>query len=268
MPRKHAFIAFEGIDGSGLSTHSNLLREWLASKGHKVILTAEPTDGPIGVLIRQILRGFVSIPKRPDILALLYAADRIYHVHSMPYGTERDESRAGLKNALREGNIVISDRYLLSSLAYQGVAAAGVQVTLEWINRINHPENVSGGNDDAAMPTPDLVIFLDVPPDVSMRRIQTGRQRYELFENFRDLTKVYEKYAEALEIMAGWKVVKVQALTPKGKTRSVSEVQSEIQNKVEEFLLGDARQSLRSRRDAPINALRGQASGILSGTPP
>src|SRR5712691_5300009 len=174
MPKRGRFVVLEGIDGSGISTHAEQLRDWLLSQGYSVVLTAEPTDGPVGVLIRQILRGHVNIPKRPDILALLYAADRLYHAYTLSYGIEKDETRVGIKNALQEGKIVISNRYLLSSLAYQGVAGAGVQVTLDWINTVNNPE--ISGRPGGLLPIPDLVILLDVPPEVTMRRIRAGRQ--------------------------------------------------------------------------------------------
>lgn len=237
MPKRAPFIVLEGIDGSGISTHAELLRDWLLSQGHSAVLTAEPTDGPVGVLVRQILRGHVNIPKRPDILALLYAADRLYHVNSLSYGIAKDETRVGLRNALREGKIVISNRYLLSSLAYQGVAGAGVQVTLDWINRVNNPE--ISGNRDRVLPIPDLVIFLDVPPEVTMRRIRAGRQRYELFENYQDLKKVYEKFNEALSKFPTWNVVRIRGTTPRNKEKSVKEVQGEIRKKVGEFLKGE-----------------------------
>ena len=113
---KGKFIVFEGLDGSGLSTHSSLLRDWLKNQGYRVHLSAEPTDGPIGVLIRQILKDFTKIPKRPDILALLFAADRLYHVGHESYGAGKREQE-GLLNAMREGYVVISNRYILSSLA-------------------------------------------------------------------------------------------------------------------------------------------------------
>ncbi len=234
MPKRARFIVLEGIDGSGISTHAEQLRDWLLSEGYSVVLTAEPTDGPVGVLVRQILRGHVNIPKRPDILALLYAADRLYHVYTLSYGIAKDETHVGIKSALQEGKIVISNRYLLSSLAYQGVAEAGVQVTLDWINTVNNPE--IPGRPDSVLPIPDLVIFLDVPPEVTMRRIRAGRQRYELFENYRDLKKVYEKFNEALRRVPTWKIVRIRGTTPRNREKSVKEVQNEIRRKVGEFL--------------------------------
>lgn len=223
------FIVFEGIDGSGVSTHSAMLREWLVEKRHRVLLTAEPTDGPVGALIRQILRGFTNIKKRPDILALLFAADRLYHVFQHPYGTIKDESREGIKNALHEGYIVIGNRYLLSSLAYQSIPSGGVKVDMEWLARVNNP---NGG-----IPIPDLTIFLDVPPKESISRIQSGRQRYELFENYDDLEAVYQRFKEIIG-QSIWNIAQIKGVKPKGGAKSVQEVQGEIRNEVEILLAG------------------------------
>src|SRR6266571_1469367 len=113
MPKKSAFIVFEGLDGSGLTTHSRALEEWLQRQGYSVIWQDEPTPGVIGHLIREIMQSDVRIQGRQDLLALLFAADRIWHI-KQPREDRDDKKRVGIERALREGNIVICNRYLLS----------------------------------------------------------------------------------------------------------------------------------------------------------
>ena len=112
------FVVVEGIDGSGSTTHTKLLGKALRQRGLKVVETCEPSAGPIGALIRQVLqrRLFVADASGPrefawSTMALLFAADRMDHLDST------------VVPALREGAVVLSDRYDLSSLAYQSVTA-------------------------------------------------------------------------------------------------------------------------------------------------
>src|SRR5512139_742195 len=114
------FIAIEGIDGAGTTTQAKLLFDGLRARGLPVHLTREPSDGPIGVLIRQILTGRVVVPglqgpRAPDwaTMALLFAADRLDHVE------------AEIAPNLADGVTVVSDRYDYSSVAYQSVTAGG-----------------------------------------------------------------------------------------------------------------------------------------------
>src|SRR6185437_14469754 len=110
-PQRGRFVVLEGIDGAGTTTHVGLLAERLRSERIPVRATREPSDGPVGVLVRQILTGRVVIPggRAPgwQTMALLFAADRMDHVES------------GIAPFLAEGGVVLSDRYDASSLAYQ-----------------------------------------------------------------------------------------------------------------------------------------------------
>ncbi len=110
---KPLFIVIEGIDGSGSSTQTKMLYEALTNLNHKVKLTHEPSDGPIGVMIRQIFKGRIKVCKDPHLFDLqmgyLFAADRHDHLHN-----ETD----GVIKLLNDGNTVISSRYYFSSLAY------------------------------------------------------------------------------------------------------------------------------------------------------
>ena len=150
------FIVFEGIDGAGLSTHSYLLYEYLLEKGYDVVLTKEHTDGLIGGLIRACLRG--EWKTDPLTLQLLFVADRSHHVNNL------------ILPALESGKVVVSDRYMFSSIAY-GTVSYG---DYDWLKLIN-----------SKFPIPDLIIILDAPVEVALRRIKRTRFGFELFENAR-----------------------------------------------------------------------------------
>ncbi|MBD3388883.1 MAG: dTMP kinase [Candidatus Altiarchaeales archaeon] len=154
------FIVLEGGDGSGKSTHSRMLAEWLKEQGRKVHLTAEPTPGRIGQFIREILSGEVEVS--PRTLALLFTADRAEHVRE-------------IEEALSEGNTVVCDRYYHSTIAYQ--SAQGV--SREWLIELN-----------SFAPEPDLVVFLDVEARRGALRTSTG----EVFEKKEFLEKIREEY--------------------------------------------------------------------------
>jgi dTMP kinase len=251
MPNGGKLIVFEGIDGSGLSTHSHKLQEWLVNKGYKhVLLTDEPTPGPIGSLIRLIIGNFFDkkgappLKDRQDMMALLFAADRIYHVHQLPYkkeseslsdvpheeGFQRREEGFGIWSALEEGRIVISNRFLLSSLAYQSVSREGKGLETEWLEQINSPSN------SKVIPDPDLIIFLDVPPEIALKRIGRSRNSYEMYEDFL-MGQVRINFKRAIERHPEWRVVRINGVGSDGKARSPDSVQDEIRAKVSEILL-------------------------------
>lgn len=149
MRERGLLICIEGLDKSGKTTQSYLLVEALKNMGFNAVYTTEPSSGEIGRFIRRyILNRGERIPT--PIEALLFAADRLDHAERV------------IKPLLNERKIVVSDRYVFSSLAYQG--AAGLD--LEWIMEINK-----------MAPKPDLAIFLDVPVEVVMKRIQKRRRR-------------------------------------------------------------------------------------------
>ena len=119
--KKGSFIVFEGIDGSGKTTQINLLKQKIEALNIKCLETREPSDGPIGVMIRQCLTGRMQMDEAA--LAALFAADRLDHINN---GTN------GLKNKLEDGICVISDRFVLSNYAYQSVKAP-----LDWVMNLN-----------------------------------------------------------------------------------------------------------------------------------
>lgn len=160
------FIVFEGLDGAGTTTQLRLLEENLSKAGVNVFATAEPTDSPVGRLIRSALRKEFAI--EPKTLAMLYATDRYEHI----YG------KNGIREHLDAGEIVICDRYLYSSIAYQSVTCG-----MEYIRALN----------DRFL-EPDLLFYVDTPVDECMKRISTRNQTAELFEKFEYLTAVKKNY--------------------------------------------------------------------------
>lgn len=147
---KGVFIAIDGIDGAGNTTHSKLLVEWLKNRGFKAYLTKEPNPkSPIGSLIRRYLKGTMI---HPAIDALLFAADRVEHY--MNY----------ILPELEKGKIVVSDRYVESSIAYQ--SAQGLPMS--WVIKINR-----------YAPKPNLTIILDIEPEVSLKRKKGDKERFE-----------------------------------------------------------------------------------------
>jgi dTMP kinase len=182
MGKKGVFICIEGLDASGKTTHANRLVEDLRRKGFDAIYTTEPSPGEIGGFIRtHVLQRKKRVPSVVE--ALLFAADRVDHV-------ERE-----IKPALQKGKIVVCDRYLYSSLAYQG--AAGLD--LNWIREIN--KNALA---------PDLAIYIDVPPEVVVKRI---RRKKSVMERLEIQGKVQEIYMRLVE---DGLLVRVDGNRPKG----------------------------------------------------
>lgn len=152
------FITFEGGDGSGKTTQINLLASWLESEGHTVVITREPGGTDLGTELRNIIlhrEGFIA----PRAEALLYAADRSHHIHTL------------VRPALKRGEIVVQDRYLDSSVAYQGAG------------RVLDPTEVreiSLWATERLMP--DLTVLLDVPASVAKERQAAGERQYDRLE--------------------------------------------------------------------------------------
>ncbi|MEU6987047.1 dTMP kinase [Streptomyces sp. NPDC046324] len=150
------FIALEGGDGAGKSTQAEALAEWIRAKGHEVVVTREPGATPIGKRLRSILLDVSSAGLSNRAEALLYAADRAEHVDSL------------VKPALERGAVVISDRYIDSSVAYQG---AGRDLSPTEIARINRW--ATGGL------VPHLTVLLDVSPETARERFTEAPDRLE-----------------------------------------------------------------------------------------
>jgi dTMP kinase len=188
--RKGLLICIEGIDGCGKTTHARLLVENLQKHGYDAFYTTEPTSGKIGSFIRRYL---LECQERSSsvIEALLFAADRVEHAEST------------IRPAIKQGKIVVSDRYIYSSMAYQG--AAGLD--LNWIWMVNR-----------WIVKPDLALFIDVPPEIALKRIRREKSVMETLDNQRKVRKVYLKFVEE------GKLVRVDG------NRSLTEVAAEILN--------------------------------------
>ncbi|MFB0616070.1 dTMP kinase [Streptomyces sp. AGS-58] len=150
------FIALEGGDGAGKSTQAESLAEWIRAKGHEVVLTREPGATPVGKRLRSILLDVSSAGLSHRAEALLYAADRAEHVDTV------------VRPALERGAVVISDRYIDSSVAYQG---AGRDLSPTEIARINRWAT------DGLVP--HLTVLLDVPPETARERFTEAPDRLE-----------------------------------------------------------------------------------------
>jgi len=174
------FIVLEGIDGSGTTTQAVRLRDALNERGRPAILTSEPSSGLIGSVIRQALCGRLRIgtdggdeDRDEALMALLFAADRLDHLLNE------------IEPALKQGRHVVSDRYYLSSLAYQSV-----RCDLRWVRELN-----------SRCRRPDVTFLLDADPDVCLERIGNARHgldRYETIERLRLIRANYLTIADLL----------------------------------------------------------------------
>lgn len=187
------FLVLEGLDGAGTTTQAARLSRWLEERGRKVHVTAEPSRGPVGTQIRHVLSGRLlgagGRPFDPRALALLFAADRLDHWESE------------VRPRLEDGFDVVSDRYVLSSLAYQAVSTGDAA----WVAEIN-----------ARAPAPDLTLFLAVRPAVALRRRYAASGEREIFEVPEFQRRVHRAYGEALRRIrrAGERVVSIAGEQP------------------------------------------------------
>lgn len=188
------FISIEGLDRCGKSTHAKLLARWLRSKGHKVVLTDEPTNSAVGRMIKRVLRGELKVPL--EVEALLFAADRLQHFTNL------------IKPALQEGKIVISERYVHSSLAYQ--PARGL--SMGWVKKINR-----------CAPRPDLTILIDVPTEVAFSRDRSSRSLDEFEKDLKLQERVRRNYL---------RIAKAEELKVVDGNRTRGEVQAELRKLV------------------------------------
>jgi dTMP kinase len=179
------FVVFEGLDGSGKTTQMARIQKRLTCMGIDAVATCEPTDGPVGVLIRQMLAG--RIVTDPRTLAALFAADRTDHLVTPD---------TGVTALMEKGRTVLCDRYYFSSYAYHAK-----DMDLEWVITLNAV--------NAQILTPDLTLFIDVAPNTCLERIRAGRTHLDLFEKIDILTRVRDNYFAAFERLKDQETVKV-----------------------------------------------------------
>lgn len=180
------FVVLEGLDGAGTTTQSARVAAWLRASGRKVKETREPTDGPVGLLIRTTLQAQPGAPD-PSVLPWLFAADRADHM------------RRTVVPALDAGEWVVSDRYYHSSLAYQTLSQSISEI---WA--LNHTFKV-----------PDLTLYLRVPVDECLRRI-ADRPAHEIFEERDRLTTIAHSYDRANLFLRGMgqRIVEIDGRVP------------------------------------------------------
>lgn len=178
--RRGRFIVLEGVDGSGTSTQASLLVSALRDQEFPVHQTREPSDGPVGVIIRQILTRRFVVPgrrgpsaPRMETMALLFAADRVDHLE------------AEILPNLNDGINIICDRYVHSSIAYQTLTASkDDKNALDWVLSVN-----SRAED------PDLILVLDVPPEIATKRRELRGGAEEVYEEDSLQRRLAEFYA-------------------------------------------------------------------------
>lgn len=167
------FVAFEGIDGSGKTTVSRMVNDSLKKRGLKVWLTKEPTDD---LVIPETLSADRTFYSGVEVF-FLFTADRIRHADQ-------------IRKRLKSGSIVISDRFTLSSFAYQGSVIAerlgGLGRAVEWMMSVSAPVSLQ----------PDLTILLDVDPEFAMRRIADSGRKNTGFEEVSYLERVRNAYLQ------------------------------------------------------------------------
>ena len=196
--KKGLFIVFEGPDGSGQSTQTKLLTKWFVKKNHRVFITKEPTTSMIGGIIRSILKKEWKVDMKT--LQLLFTADRSYHL------------QMEILPLLDKGIDVISDRYILSNLAF-----GSLEEDLEWLKKIN-----------SKFLEPDLTFILNVPGKVCAERIAKSRLSFEIFETAEKLEKIRNNYLKLKNYYKNTHVII-------GDGRSPEEVHREVVKIVEDY---------------------------------
>ncbi len=183
------FVVIEGIDGAGTTTQAQRYAAYLRARRRLVHVTREPSNGPIGSMIRLALTHRLNLPaeNQAETMALLFAADRLDHVET------------DIAPFLRDGYVVLSDRYDLSSLAYQSVSAARQgEGQVAWIREINRFAR-----------RPDVTLVVDVSPEVAAARRRARGGHAELFEDEDLQARLAATYRRAEELVPGDRVVHI-----------------------------------------------------------
>ena len=190
LPAKGLLIVFEGIDGTGKSTQLRLLAEELRKRGFPVLTTREPTNGPFGQKIRKLYLNRDTCTPAEELD--LFLEDRRQHVREV------------LNPALAEGQVILCDRYFLSTAAYQGANGFDVGEIIEK-NRF--------------APQPDLALLFQAPPDVGISRITRDRG---------DILNDFEKAENLARVSEIFNTLDHPSIRKINATRSISTIQNEI----------------------------------------
>lgn len=195
------FIVFEGIDGAGTSTQ---IKKLVESNPEKFVSTCEPTSGPTGKFLRQMLAGDFSVDEKTN--AFLFAADRCEHI----YGKD------GVIETINKGKTVLSDRYFFSSLAYQSISC-GEEIPY-FVN--------------SKFPLPEYLFYFEINPEVSLARVDARNEKKEIYEKLDTQKMIASKYNEVIsrfegtELGEGMKVIRIDA------SKGIDEIATEIRNKL------------------------------------
>jgi dTMP kinase len=195
------FVVLEGGDGTGTSTQLGILQKRLSAGAYPATyFTFEPTDGPIGSLIRQALHRSPAL--QHHTIAHLFAADRYEHL----YG------ESGIAERCQRGELVICDRYVPSSLVYQGLACG--DDTPAFLN--------------SRFPCPELILFFELDPTVAEQRY-SKREKQDMFEHLAFQKRVHEMYEQILPVYCeqGSKLVRIDA------AQSIEEVAKQVWSALE-----------------------------------
>jgi dTMP kinase len=189
------FVVFEGIDGSGTTTQIQRYAAHLKAQKRMVHVTREPSGGPVGTMLRLALSHRMVLPSafEAQTMALLFAADRLDHL------------AAEVDPLLRDGAVVLSDRYDLSSLAYQSATTPGADLeeTIAWIRTLNRHAR-----------RPDVTVVLDVSPQVAESRRRSRGGSAELYDDDGLQARLARAYREAEALVVGDTVVHVDGDRP------------------------------------------------------
>jgi dTMP kinase len=194
------FIVVEGLDGAGTTTQTERVAQMLRDRGQPAATSCEPSQGPVGTLIRQMLSMRITVPDgkgghRPvgrETLALLFAADRLDHLESH------------IEPTLGAGKAAISDRYYHSSFVYQG-EGEGEHVDYEWVRTLNERAR-----------RPDLTVFLEAPVDLCLQRM-AHRANRDIFESRASLKRLHRRYQQVMDLLVaqGENILRLDAALPK-----------------------------------------------------
>ncbi|PPI53120.1 dTMP kinase [Rathayibacter toxicus] len=201
------FVTLEGGDGTGKTTQARALERWLTARGEVVLRTREPGGTDVGLQIREIVlhhRGGID----PRAEALLYAADRAQHIGAL------------VRPALERGEVVIQDRYIDSSVAYQGVGRAldieAVRTLSEWATGCLRP---------------DLTILLDLDPDIARGRLDGIRARFDRLET--EKIGFHERVRQGFLELAAAEPDRIVVVDASG---SVNDIANTIRKQIEQRL--------------------------------
>lgn len=198
------FIVIEGLDGAGTTTQLKKISKDLEKNKVSIYSTFEPTDRPIGKIVRDVLsKKFITTPLT---LAKLYATDREDHLYN---------EDNGIVKQLNSNKVVISDRYFYSSLAYQG-ATCNYEIVKE-LNKYPHPQ---------------ILIYIDTPVEECLKRINKRNSTKDIFENKKFLENVTKNYERVIsELPKEVFLIKIDG------TKSVDEITAIITNELKKILV-------------------------------